>query len=129
MRFHTCMCDGLEEPVSFRLAACHGQNALLLVFNWLKPEQEDVRHRTSHPTCCPRKLLANTLIVTMRRIAMVKQNRLWKHLTHLRSQQSLRKDVPFHTLVYISIGFAPLFYTPAFRHSLQHGYKSGLLLF
>lgn len=65
--------------------------------------------------------------------AMVKQNCLWKHLTLLRSQQSLpssqRKYVPFHTLVYISIGFAPPFYTPAFRHSPQHGYKSGLLLF
>lgn len=42
---------------------------------------------------------------------MEKQDCLFKHLICQQSQQSppssQRKDVPFHTLVYISIGFAP----------------------
>lgn len=41
---------------------------------------------------------------------MEKQDCLFKHLICQQSQQSppssQRKDVPFHTLVYISIGFA-----------------------
>ncbi len=107
-----CTCDGLEEawefPFSSRILYSRVVNSVLIGF-WVlqvKPQEEDAKEIGKLPVVQGNTASPNTW-------AMVKQNCLWKHLTLLRSQQSLpssqRKYVPFHTLVYVSIGFAPLF--------------------
>jgi len=131
-------------PESFHLAVCHGQNALFHVVNsvligfrvlQVKPEEEDAKETTSHPTCCLGKLHLNKhLIVTVGHLAMEKQDCLLKHMTCRQSQQSSSFRYREKMFIFILWSTSPLalpppFYTPAFRHSPQHGYKSGLLLF
>lgn len=125
MRFHSymwwpagaCYLHG-GLPESFHLAACHGQKTIFHVVNsvfrvlQVKPEEEDLKE-TQNFTSYLLSNFTKHLIVTMGHIAMEKQHCLWKHLMSLQSKQSLplsqRKYVLFHTLVYLSIGFAPLF--------------------
>lgn len=106
-----CTCDGLEEAWEFWFSSRILYSCVEFGFNWFPSAAGETTGRGCEgdrelPVVQGNSASPNTW-------AMVKQNCLWKNLTLLQSQQSLpssqRKDVPFHTLVYISIGFAPLF--------------------
>jgi len=81
----------------------------------VKPEEEDAKETTSHPTCCLGKLHLNKhLIVTVGHLAMEKQDCLLKHMTCRQSQQSSSFRYREKMFIFILWSTSPLALPPLF---------------